>query len=67
MIGGMSQESLMKLRDWKLKFKKVVLVSVKEVRGRVGGSSLDSGGAGGLPEKECLLLDFFIFPPAVPV
>ena len=39
MIGGMSQESLIKLRDWKLKFKKVVLVSVKEVRGRVGGSS----------------------------
>ena len=59
MIGGMSQESLMKLRDWKLKFKKVVLVSVKEVRGRVGGSSLDSGGVGGLLEKECFPLDFY--------
>lgn len=32
-----------------------------EVRRVVGGSSLDSGGAGGLPEKECLLLDFYLF------
>ncbi len=38
------------------------MVWVIEVRGREGGSSLDSGGAGGLPEKECLFLDFFYFP-----
>ena len=49
----------MKLRDWKLKLGGMVLVSVKEVRGRVGGSSLDSGGAGGLSEKECFPLDFY--------
>jgi hypothetical protein len=45
----------MKLRDWK----KMMCVSVKEVRRGEGGSSLDSGGAGGLPEKECFPLDFY--------
>jgi len=37
----------------------MVLVWVMEVRGREGGSSLDSGGVGGLSEKECFLLDFY--------
>jgi len=34
---------------------------VVEVRRGEGGSSLDSGGAGGLMEKECLLLGIFLF------
>jgi hypothetical protein len=55
----------MKLVDWKLKLGKMMLVWVEEVRGEGGGSSLDSGGVGGLVKKECLFLGFFIFrPPA---
>ena len=42
-----------------LKLKKGGCVWVIEVRRVVGGSSLDSGGAGGVPEKECFSLDFY--------
>jgi hypothetical protein len=60
MIGGMSQDSLMKLRDWKLKLGKTMCGWVKEVRRDGGGSSLIWGGVGGLREKECFSwFDFF--------
>ena len=38
---------------------KVDCVWVVEVRRGEGGSSLVSGGAGGVPEKECFSLDFY--------
>jgi hypothetical protein len=61
MIGKISQESLMKLRDWKLKFKKVVLVSVKEVRRGGGGFLLRFGWCRGSARKRMLSFGFLFF------